>query len=165
MRECEAPRLLADAMLGKLARWLRLMGYDTGYLQADDAAVAARARAEGRVLLTRDRGLAARRGLRVVLLASQDLTAQLVAVVRAVGVLPEGIAPRCMGCNVPLEAITPAEVQGQVPDYVAATELAFHRCPKCGKITWRGSHWTHIQAVLQQVRAAVGADSEPPSDV
>jgi uncharacterized protein with PIN domain len=74
----EPIRLLVDGMLGTLAKWLRLLGYDTAYDNvASDAELARQARAEGRVLLTRDRELSKRRGLRTLLIESQVLEEQV----------------------------------------------------------------------------------------
>lgn len=149
------PRLLADAMLGKLARWLRLLGYDALYLHDDDAILAARARAEGRILLTRDHGLAARRGLRVILVASPDLDAQLAQVVAEVGPLPPETPPRCMECNLPLVQLPPEEARAEVPPYVAQTQQQFRCCPGCHRIYWPATHWNGIQARLQALTGQV----------
>jgi hypothetical protein len=146
--------LLADAMLGKLARWLRLLGYDTVYLhadQADDDLLAHRARAESRILLTRDHELAKRRGLETLLIHAQTLDDQLVQVIETLGSPPDDAPPRCMGCNAPLEEITPAEAEPHVPPYVARTQEEFQCCPACGKITWPGTHWDNIQARLRSI--------------
>ncbi len=94
MTESEAPKFLADAMLGSLARWLRILGFDTRYLQGDDAMIAYRARAEERILLTRDRELARRRGVVSILIASQSLPEQLAQVLTRGGhVAARGGAP------------------------------------------------------------------------
>ncbi|MGI6210058.1 MAG: Mut7-C RNAse domain-containing protein, partial [Anaerolineae bacterium] len=80
------PAFIADAMLGKLARWLRLAGYDTIYDAAlDDRELARRARESGRILLTRDRELAGRRGVRAYLVQSEQVQEQLEEVLRAAG--------------------------------------------------------------------------------
>ncbi len=144
-------RMLADAMLGKLARWLRLLGFDVVYMQEEDAALAARARAEGRLLLTRDRGLAARRGLRVLLITSEDLEAQLYQVLETVGYPDAETPPRCMTCNVPLERISRDEAAPYVPPYVARTQTRFRRCPRCGRITWPATHWAGMCERLKRV--------------
>jgi len=151
----EIPELLADAMLGKLARWLRLLGYDVRYMQDDDAVIAHAARAEGRILLTRDHELSARRGLRTVLVRSVRLTDQLAQVVEAVGHLPAGTPRRCMACNVVLVAITVEAARSGVPAYVAATvgsssDRPFQRCPECGRIYWKGTHWQGIEDQLDE---------------
>ena len=150
----QPPPLLADAMLGKLARWLRLLGYDTVYLHAelaDDALLAHRARAEGRVLLTRDHELARRRGLETLLIHAQALDEQLTQVIQALGLPPDGAQPRCMACNAPLEELTPEDAAPHVPPYVAQTQTEFRRCPACSNITWPGTHWDNIQARLRSI--------------
>ncbi len=144
------PRFIADAMLGKLARWLRLLGYDTRYSQDDDAAIANCARAEGRILLTRDRGLAARRGLNAILIVGTDLETQLAQVHATVGIPP--MPPRCMDCNVRLHPIAPEAARSQVPAYVAQTQSDFQQCPKCGRILWPGTHW---QGIARRLRRAL----------
>jgi uncharacterized protein len=158
MPEGEAPKLLADAMLGKLARWLRVVGYDTRYLQGDDAYIAHRARAEGRILLTRDREFARRRGLQVVLVASQSLLEQLAEVLTAVGP-PSEEGSRCIECNGTLDRLTPEAAAPFVPPYVAATQEIFHRCAECGRIYWQGTHWDGIKHRIQQLLAELAEDS------
>ncbi len=151
----EIPELLADAMLGKLARWLRLLGYDVRYMQDDDAVIAHTARAEGRILLTRDRRLSERRGLHIVSVQSDRLTDQLTQVVEAVGRLPAGTPQRCMACNVALVAISVEVARSGVPAYVVETvgsssDLPFHQCPECGRIYWKGTHWQGIEDQLDE---------------
>ncbi len=148
-------RMLADAMLGKLARWLRLLGFDVEYAQLDDAALAARARAEGRLLLTRDHALAARRGLRVLLITSEVLEEQVAQVLETVGLPASDAVPRCMVCNVPLEVLSRAEAALHVPPYVARTQTRFRRCPRCGRITWPATHWEGIRERLARAGVRV----------
>ena len=150
----ELPLLLADAMLGRLARWLRLIGYDTVYARGwSDHQVAARARAEARIVLTRDRELARRRGIRCLLIESQSLERQLTEFWAAF-VPPAGaLSPRCPRCNAPLEALPAAAVRDRVPPYVLRTQARFHHCPDCDQIYWRGSHWQHVQQIIARVRA------------
>lgn len=138
-------RLVADAMLGRLARWLRALGYDTVYdPQLDDAALARRARAEGRWLLTRDRQLASRRGVRALLIDSDRLSEQLAQVLRY---LPPPACPpfaRCVACNTALEEIDRASAEGRVPEYVWETQDRFFLCRGCGRVFWRGTHWRQM---------------------
>ena len=134
-------KLLADGMLGRLARWLRLLGYDTAYDNAaTDAELARRARAEGCVLLTRDHELAARRGLRTLLIQSQKIEEQVRQVGEALGPPPDPALSRCAVCNQALEPVAPAEIADRVPPYVLRTQAEFHRCPGCGRVYWPGSH-------------------------
>ena len=142
-------RLIADGMLGRLARWLRLLGYDTVYEKdADDLELARRARAEGRVLLTRDRALAARRGLRTLLITSERVQEQVQQVVETLGPPPNPALSRCSLCNVPLEPATPPQVADRVPPYVLQTQKRFGVCPTCGRVYWAGTHLQHMRRYL-----------------
>jgi uncharacterized protein with PIN domain len=150
--EGAVPALLADAMLGRLARWLRLLGYDTLYAERwSDHRIAARARAEGRVVLTRDRGLLRRRGIRCLAIRSQDVEEQIAEVARALGAPPAQTRARCSRCNTPLRAVAPASVRAQVPPYVYRTQERFYRCEHCDKLYWAGTHWRNVRAVADRV--------------
>jgi hypothetical protein len=149
MNDNEPLRLLADGMLGRLAKWLRLLGYDTAYDNtATDAELARRARAEGCVLLTRDHELAARRGLSTLLIESQVVEEQVRQVQDALGPSPHPALSRCAVCNGLLEPVAPVEVAGRVPPYVLKTQTEFCRCPGCGRVYWPG---THLQAMRGQI--------------
>ena len=144
-------KLLADGMLGKLAKWLRLLGYDTVYDNvADDHELARRARAEGRVLLTRDHELAGRRGLRTLLIQSEILKEQMQEVQDAFGPPPHPPLSRCAVCNAALENVSPDVVADRVPPYVLRTQTEFHHCPGCGRVYWPGSHVQMMQEQLER---------------
>ena len=146
-----APPLLLDAMLGRLARWLRLMGYDAAYLaDTDDVEVVRQARAEARVILTRDRGLAARQGIRAILIDSQALDEQIAEVKQHVGPPQEPLLARCGVCNTPLELLPREAAQGRVPPYIWRTQHDFSVCPGCHRVYWPGTHWVAIQDRLKQ---------------
>ncbi len=142
-------RLLADAMLGRLARWLRALGYDTLYdSRLNDRDLARLARTEGRLLLTRDHQLAGSMGLRAVLVQSDRLVGQLSQVLP---LLPTPLAApfgRCVACNGRLEEVDRDSVQARVPEYIWETQQDFALCRQCGRIYWRGSHWEHIRRHL-----------------
>jgi uncharacterized protein with PIN domain len=139
-------------MLGRLSRWLRLMGYDTAYATTQpDHKIAAQARAEGRIILTRDQEFARRKGIRILLIDSQVLEAQIQEVVSALGLPRTGTEPRCPQCNAPLAQATEHEVQARVPAYIRQKHRHFRRCASCDKIYWRGSHWQNVQQVVEQV--------------
>ena len=145
-------RFVADAMLGTLVRWLRLIGVDTAYdPHADDRAIARLAVREGRAVLTRDHGLLARRLVRDgLLVASDDLGEQLRQVIAAYAlpVDPARLFTRCTACNTPVERVPPEEVQGLVPPYVWRTHQEFRRCPGCMRIYWAGTHEKHAREHL-----------------
>ena len=145
-------KLIADGMLGRLARWLRILGYDTLYAPAwEDNELVRRARAEGRLLLTRDTALAQRRGIQSLLVEAQTLPAQLREVVDKLGLQAESLFSRCSLCNLPLEGISKDAAQSRVPPYVFATQEHFHRCPGCGRIYWRGTHWQGMRKLLDEI--------------
>jgi len=151
--------LLADGMLGRLAKWLRLLGYDTDYDNAaTDPELAHRARAEGRVLLTRDRELAARRGLRTLLIQSEVLEEQVREVQDALGPPPHPPLSRCPVCNVALETVPAAGVADRVPPYVLKTQTEFRHCPGCGRIYWSGSHLQMMRNQMEKFTTGGPAD-------
>lgn len=149
------PRFIADAMLGKLARWLRLLGYDTLYSQESDNLIAQRARSEERIVLTRDRGLAARRGFNVILLTATSLELQVAQVHANVAIPP--LTPRCVACNGTLSPISLELARPHIPPYIAATHSDFHQCQQCAKIFWRGTHW---EGICRRIAAAFDPDTD-----
>lgn len=154
MTKPPAPPLLLDAMLGRLARWLRMLGYDAAYLpDTDDLELVRLARAESRLILTRDRGLVARRGVQAVLIDSQQIDEQLEEAIAAVGPPPQPATPRCMACNVPLEPLPHEAARDRVPPYVWRTAHEFTTCPCCGRIYWQGTHWEGIRQRLGKVNS------------
>jgi len=153
------PRFLCDAMLGSLARWLRLMGFDAAF-EADlpDAALARRAAAEGRWLLTRDRELAAA-GPRTVLIRSEGLEDQLVETFTRLGLVPDPrlVGTRCAACNGTVRPVAREAVAGRVPPFVMATAEAFRACEGCGRVYWRGSHVTRIEERIARIAGRLEA--------
>lgn len=151
-------RFLADAMLGSLARWMRLAGLDAAYeADVDDEDVVRRSLAEHRVILTRDRRLPQEwTAPPVHVVRAEETLAQLVEVVGRFD-LAEGMRPlsRCSVCNGVLVAASPGAVRDGVPPGVRAEVADFRICPSCRRIYWRGSHTERIEATLERVRAVV----------
>jgi uncharacterized protein with PIN domain len=143
-------------MLGKLAKWLRVLGYDAVYLrQAGDAEILARL-GEGRILLTRDRRaeLWCKQG-RVFVVNANDPENQLREVVQGLGLTtqPDAVSSRCLKCNSLLETASREEVWERVPEYIWQTQHQFHRCKDCGRVYWSGSHSERMRQRLQQMFA------------
>ncbi len=140
-------------MLGRLARWLRVLGYDTLYdLTAPDPELVARADAEDRLLLTRDRRLLRelrpRRSLEVKGDAPLE---QLRQVVEALALVPPSeLFTRCLVCNELLTAVTPAEAQRLVPPQSKAAPGPVRRCAGCGRVYWQGSHVRRMRLALER---------------
>lgn len=146
-------RFAADAMLGRLARWLRLVGADTWFApDVDDAELVRCALEEDRVLLTRDRRLLAEwRVPHALWVASERLAEQLREVLDAYPVAwRAGLFTRCPACNARLLPADPAAVRGRVPPRVWREHVRFNRCPGCGRVYWPGSHAARIRAVLER---------------
>lgn len=148
-----APRLLVDAMLGRLARWLRLMGYDTAYWRdGSDLALIRQARAENRLIVTRDHQLAGRRGIHAVLIVSESLDEQIAEVRAALESRAPGISEpftRCPECNGELHDLSYEDARDLVPPYVWHTQHVFRRCPECGRVYWKGTHWPGMHLRLE----------------
>jgi uncharacterized protein with PIN domain len=144
------PRLLVDAMLGRLARWLRLMGYDTSYWRdGSDMALMQQARTEGRLIVTRDHQLAGRRGVRALLLTAETLDEQITEIRALLWGRTEPFS-RCPECNGELAELSPEAARELVPSYVWHTQSAFRHCPGCGRIYWKGTHWPGIRGRLDE---------------
>ena len=150
-----SPRFVADAMLGRLATWLRILGYDAEYARGEDAALIARARDTGRILLTRDTGLVRRPDLPPHLLVHSDhVFEQLRQVIQTFRLTPAGPpARRCPRCNVAVELRTKAEVFGRVPEFVWSRQDAFWGCPACGRLYWAGSHRRRMDDTIRALLA------------
>jgi hypothetical protein len=144
------PRFVADHMLGSLARWLRMIGYDTIYDKGlDDKGMAELARTENRFLLTRDKELAKEPG--ALLLEQDDLDSQLKATGAKFGLkYNEGLI-RCSTCNGDLLQLPKEEAKAVVPEGAYAGNDKFWKCSKCGKIFWKGSHWLGIMDRLKKL--------------
>lgn len=148
------PRFLADCNVGRLARWLRALGYDAAYhAQIGDAELVREAAAEDRVVLTRDRDLTRRRAItsglvRAILIRDDDVRAQLRQVFTALGLDLTHSLTRCIECNSPLEPRTAAHVADRVPPYVRSTQTQYSQCPDCDRVYWAGTHWQRMHQVL-----------------
>jgi uncharacterized protein with PIN domain len=155
----ERPRFLADEMLGSLARWLRIVGYDTTYVKdLEDCEILELARSEGRLLLTRDHQLAERAGARGLLITSAALDEQLGQVAAAYGLKMDRPMSRCTLCNGPLRTVGKEEVGPGAPERVRASHEEFYVCQSCGQVYWKGSHWEHIN---ERLRRVLTADNSP----
>jgi uncharacterized protein with PIN domain len=151
----ESPRLFADAMLGGLARWLRILDLDVAYDPSlDDPELVERAVAEDRVILTRDRRLTERRRARKHLLIRSDVVDEQVRqVLQDLGVTPDldRLLRRCPVCNPPLQPLAAEDARARVPPWVARTHTEFRECPGCGRIYWRGTHVARMQKRLAEM--------------
>lgn len=150
-------RFVLDVHLGRLARYLRLVGFDTDYRpDRDDAELVRKSVAEGRILLTRDVGLLKHGALtHGYFVRSTDPRDQLLEVVRRLH-LAGAIEPyrRCMACNDLIEEVPKAAIQDRLPEGVRREQDLFWRCAGCGRLYWRGSHFRHLEELVDAARRA-----------
>jgi uncharacterized protein len=133
----------ADRTLGRLAKWLRLLGFDTVYESDVSSNRFDDNLDEMRVLLTRTEKNRSRfSGHRLVFIEANDLFEQLAQVIEDLGITADDIQPfsRCIKCNIPIVDIPKESAFGLVPDYIWETHDDFSMCRQCGRIFWRGSH-------------------------
>ncbi len=146
-------KFIVDAMLGRLAKWLRIMGYDTTYFhQVQDHDLVRMARAEERILLTRDRELTRRKGVTCLLIQSEKLEEQVAQLLREEGLNTDRAYSRCALCNALLLPVSKEQVSDRVPPYVLAQHVRFKLCPQCNKVYWRGTHWQRMQQRIEDIR-------------
>ena len=149
------PRFAVDKMLGRLATWLRLLGYDATYgSHLGGRSLVRHARAEGRTILTRDRRLLRDPQVPPALFVnSTHFREQLRQVIAAFKLdAAHKMFSRCALCNVPVAPVAKEQVASRVPPYVLETQAEFLRCPKCHRIYWSATHVDHMRAELQGLR-------------
>jgi uncharacterized protein with PIN domain len=148
----DRPKFSVDEMLGSLARWLRIMGYDTIYHRdQSDTEIVNTAWEEGRFLLTRDKELAFRAGDEGLFIEDDDVVGQLKQVSKLLGLTLDESLTRCTMCNGELETLSPKEAEELVPEGALKNNDEFFRCMGCGKVYWKGTHWVDIRARLESV--------------
>jgi len=149
-------RFICDEMLGTLAKWLRILGFDTEYAKGmDDTDILNKAENEGRILITRDRelhGRAIKRKIPAMYLSNADLKEDLSEVLKEHPPDPDLSMSRCTVCNAPIEEIEREDARGKVPEGVFERQERFWRCPKCGRYYWEGSHWENMRVFLASLK-------------
>jgi len=135
-------RFIADSNVGKLARWLRVAGFDTLFFRnIDDSRLVRAAFDQDRVLLTKDTGIMKRRlvtsgRLKAILIEGEEVKSQLIQVLAALD----------LGADVDREA-----VRELAPPYVFRTQMHYMQCPSCQRLYWRGTHWERMRHELDEV--------------
>lgn len=150
-------KFIVDSNVGKLAKWLRMLGYDAVFFEGeDDAYMIDRALKEDRVILTRDthimkRGVITSGRLKAILIDSDKPEPQIRQVIEALHLdFQSSPFTICLECNTPLQERSREEVKDRVPPYVFKTQLQYMECPVCQRLYWRGTHW---QAMLRKLES------------
>lgn len=151
------PRFVLDGHLGRLARHLRMLGFDTRWrADAGDEELASISAFEHRILLTRDRGLLKRRAVtHGYCVRAVDPRLQLGEVVRRLD-LSRAFVPfrRCIRCNGLVAPVSREEAAARVPARVLERQAAFRRCGACGRLYWAGTHHARMERLIAELRAA-----------
>lgn len=151
------PKFIIDVNVGRLAKWLRILGYDAMFIpDADDSLLMKVASDDDRTLLTRDSHIMERRKValeevRALLITSDSLWEQLRYVVDAMGLNSDERFSRCIECNVELVPQSKEDIKDLVPPFVFSTQEEFMRCHRCSKIYWKGTHWKNMRLELSKI--------------
>ena len=162
---------VVDSNAGKLAKWLRMMGYDAQFYNSiEDSDLVEIALREGKVLLTRDTQIAQRRlatngRLKVILTRDDDPKEQLRQVIRELKLdCQVGQFTRCLECNRVLVERSKEEVKGLVPPYVFRTQDSYRECPSCHRLYWQGTHWEKMRkslaAIVSEAQSSDSGENE-----
>ncbi|MBI4488096.1 MAG: Mut7-C RNAse domain-containing protein [Deltaproteobacteria bacterium] len=145
-------KFVADKMLGRLTKWLRIIGQDVTYgPHLSDYGLIRAARREGRLILTRDRGIAKKSPPNYLMIQSDQFREQLKQVVEACRLDPfKDAFTRCVECNTVLQPVAKEAVKEKVPPYVLSTQERFSLCMRCQRIYWPA---THQQKMVEQLKA------------
>ncbi|MGQ9618527.1 MAG: DUF5615 family PIN-like protein [Candidatus Aminicenantia bacterium] len=135
-------KFLADCMLGKLCRWMRILGFDVLYMKGSDEEILKTAEREKRIILTKDSRMGHKKFMaRIYFVKNENWKGQIKEVLEEFS-LREKIKPftRCPECNTPLKIVNRGRVRFLVPSFIYQKEDEFALCKKCEKIFWQGSH-------------------------
>ena len=157
----EQVKFFCDEHLGKLARWLRILGVDAAWQnRISDEELLTKAATEGRVVLTRDTHLASQT-VEIALLRENYPALQLREVV---GRFREGIRirvfSRCPVCNREVEPASAQAIQDRAPPFVRTTQTQFTACPECGRVFWKATHHERVELSLRDVLGELYAGEE-----
>ena len=151
-------RFVCNSMLGRLAKWLRILGFDCAYCRGGDKGRLLRlSLAEERTILTRDESLAKTHPERSLHVEAEDVETQLLEVVRKFQLqLKSTPFSRCSVCNAPLRAMSKSEAKGKVPFFVYQNHDRFAYCPDCNKFYWEGTHHKAMREKIARLAPSEG---------
>ena len=154
MNDDHEVKFIADEMLGKLAKWLRTLGYDTVYYHdGADSGLVQRALEENRIILTRDTELTERKLARnCIFIKSENVWEQFKQVIKELDLDTKSrLFTRCLICNAELTSVSKDSISDLVPPYTYKTRDVFYKCPSCGKIYWSGTHKDSMLELINNI--------------
>lgn len=144
-------KFVVDAMLGRLAKWLRILGHDAVYYNDSNFFRMVRAAlSENRIILTRNKKFGHHIGIKIVLINSESLKEQMKQVINEFKLTSVDILSRCIVCNVPVEKVDRELVKERVPEHALNTQDKFYRCFSCQRVYWSGSHVEEVKKMLEK---------------
>jgi len=147
-------RFILTRELGRLAKWLRILGYDAAYYNQDNlSSLIIQALREGRVILTRNHRLIRPSAVKTLLVKAEKINAQIAEICKAFNIRPEPekMFSRCVICNEALREVAKEQIKDRVPEYVFGTQEDFFVCPQCQRIYWQGTHWGNVAKTLKGI--------------
>lgn len=147
-------KFVVDCMLGKLAKWLKVLGFDaTFYNKIEDSVLIDKARKEGRILLTRDTGIIGKaQNIHTLFIESENWQDQVAQVLDEFNLWTK-VKPysRCVECNAPLKPIPKRKARNLVTSFVYKNAKKFAVCPQCGRVYWQGTHYKDMESKIDSL--------------
>ena len=145
-------RFILTKELGRLSKWLRILGFDTIYYTSDNIGeLIVQALCDKRIIITKRKHVG---DLKVIAVHKNDVKEQLKEVIEKLHLTinQSMMFRRCIVCNALLEELTKEDCKGKIPDYVYNTQQEFYRCPACERIYWQGTHWGNVRRYLDEIK-------------
>lgn len=147
-------KFILTSELGRLAKWLRILGFDTEYFkEGNPSSLIIEALRDGRVIITRNHRLPRSGGIRIITVEEEIIKEQVAEVLKILKIKPDAktMFSRCILCNEELAGIEKEKIKERVPEYVFKTQEHFITCPKCNRIYWKGTHWGNVEKTLEEI--------------
>ncbi len=147
-------KLILTKELGRLAKWLRILGVDAEYFSQDNLnSLIVEALRDERIILTRNQRLSKHAGMKIILVKAQKVKEQTAEILKALNIRvnKDIMFSRCVICNLALVPVDKEKIKDKVPEYVFKTQVHFTSCPKCRRIYWPGTHWGNVQKTLEEI--------------
>ena len=146
-------KFIATFELGRLAKWLRIMGFDVDYFKKGKKRdLIIKSLKEDRVILTREKGMSRFSGTRMLHIENDFVEDQIRQVLGELRIKADrkNVFTRCILCNTPIQSVEKRDVKEKIPPYVYKTQNYFLKCPQCNKIYWKGTHWKLVNDFLKK---------------
>jgi len=147
-------KFILSKELGRLAKWLRILGFDSEYFHQDNlSSLLIQALRDERIILTRNQRLARPTGVKSVLIKAEKIKEQIAEILKELHIRLDSaiMFSRCIICNEELVDIEKEKIKDKVPEYVFKTQSNFITCPKCQRIYWQGTHWGNVKQVIKEI--------------